>query len=635
MESERGKLSDRTKDFVRSLGPDLCNSKKLSLSKGLLANVTPNYTGLEIYAKYFAPFCIVDEDSNISALGRTKNSEAQVRNSMYNLLEPEKDPAFFNFGSHHDVNRLAKMLDLEIVIYRYVKSSLCLEIFHDFRAFQTAERKRKPVFFVVTCSGQLHKVNDSLDVYFEDQNYFFSKPDSRTNLPAFTCRELYDANCSCCDNVSSVRLVLKATSFLLDLPDPTPSSKILSELANDATTLLEHSMNVVESAKENCCISRLGAELFDIWNEKILIVGFCRSLASLTVRRPAARKLPAKCYFSTLLVVGPVSASMKELNLSEFTKVVCIYAEQNICLLDKPYVSEIISSFLKTSDRDKPIGGNYLRLPPPLPQGEAAEERRRQREEKNKNKKANQKIKLCKCSLCNLKTFDDNMSRAGPERLCVAPLCPRELLQLLGIDTPENLAALDRMCELSVASMDIESMTLSVDLEPPNSSSRFPYAEIDSAQLGGHFKKIQKPIMISHVDALTFHLPASERLTLTAVSDDESSFYEMLKIYWNRVVELQNACRLEKKKLSEPIRQVISQYKKVYFEEANKWYSGLSPFDPESGIFDTHRGEAIGKIEASHSLPALARGWWQLLPGQLEAQLNNLQRDYHVFSFYG
>jgi hypothetical protein len=37
--------------------------------------------------------------------------EKKVRNTMYKLSEPTRDPAFFNFGSHHDLNRLSKMLN--------------------------------------------------------------------------------------------------------------------------------------------------------------------------------------------------------------------------------------------------------------------------------------------------------------------------------------------------------------------------------------------------------------------------------------------------------------------------------------------------------------------------------------------
>ena len=61
----------------------------------------------------------------------------------------------------------------------------------------------------------------------------------------------------------------------------------------------------------------------------------------------------------------------------------------------------------------------------------------------------------------------------------------------------------------------------------------------------------------------------------------------------------------------------------------------MVPLDPATGQLDPERVDAIKTIEKTHSLPAIARGWWQVLPGQLEAQLNNLENGYQIFSFYG
>ena len=532
------------------------------------------------------------------------------------------------------------MLDLEIVIYRDTRfksraESGGLEIFHDFRVLRSRVKKSLQIYFVVTRFKQLFKVNNSLDEYFEAHDYFFSKPFGfeRATLSSFRDRD------SELDDPLATRLVLKASAFLLGLPDPLPLPEIAAELLDEdlkAVGLIELSSKFEANALDSDRISSLGTKLFEFWKEKILFVGFCRSLSSVTVRLPARRRLPENCYFETLLVVGPQTASMKDLNLSEVTKVICLYANEHICLLDKPFAASVIATYLKSTERDRPVGGNYLKLPKNLPRSEAAAERRKEKEAKRKKNRADSKVKLCKCPTCTSSTFDDNMSKAGPERLCVAPLCARELLQLMGLASSENLKIIDRMCELSIASMDIESMTLQLDLNPPNSAKSFPYAEIDSAQLGGHFKKVQKPIMISHVDALTFHLPASERLTLTASTDEESSFYEMIKLYWNRVVALQDACRKEKTRISKPITDVIATYQKVYFEEANKWHSENSRVDSNSDrVFVEDRAAVTKALEETHSMAALARGWWQLIPGQLEAQLNRMKRDYNIFSFYG
>jgi len=52
---------------------------------------------------------------------------------MYNLKEPAKDPAYFNFTSHTDLNRLAKAVKKDIVIYyAHDDGFKMFEIYHDF-----------------------------------------------------------------------------------------------------------------------------------------------------------------------------------------------------------------------------------------------------------------------------------------------------------------------------------------------------------------------------------------------------------------------------------------------------------------------------------------------------------------------
>ena len=59
-----------------------------------------------------------------------------------------------------------------------------------------------------------------------------------------------------------------------------------------------------------------------------------------------------------------------------------------------------------------------------------------------------------------------NMNQLGPEHFFSYFLDLSDLMKLMGVETPEYVAAVNRMCELSVASMDIESMTVKLDFEP-------------------------------------------------------------------------------------------------------------------------------------------------------------------------
>ena len=70
---------------------------------------------------------------------------------MYNLKEPSKDPAYFNFTSHTDLNRLAKAIKKDIVVYyAHDDGFKIFEIYHDFRGFKIGrascrERVSSPV----------------------------------------------------------------------------------------------------------------------------------------------------------------------------------------------------------------------------------------------------------------------------------------------------------------------------------------------------------------------------------------------------------------------------------------------------------------------------------------------------------
>ncbi len=84
--------------------------------------------------------------------------------------------------------------------------------------------------------------------------------------------------------------------------------------------------------------------------------------------------------------------------------------------------------------------------------------------------------------------------------MCVYTLFVSELLKLLGADTAVNLEIVEQLCSLSMASMDIESMTVELNLEPPaRKGSGLFYGIVDDVKLQGHFKKVQKPVMIAHL----------------------------------------------------------------------------------------------------------------------------------------
>jgi hypothetical protein len=87
-----------------------------------------------------------------------------------------------------------------------------------------------------------------------------------------------------------------------------------------------------------------------------------------------------------------------------------------------------------------------------------------------------------------------------------------------------------------------------------------------------------------------------------------------MRSYWSHVKHQQQLTKTAKKKIAQPIFELINNYKKAHFDVYNKWC--------ENNLI-----EPDGKL--------ITRSWYQSLPGQLEKKLMRLVIDYNIFSFYG
>jgi len=240
-------------------------------------------------------------------------------------------------------------------------------------------------------------------------------------------------------------------------------------------------------------------------------------------------------------------------------------------------------------------------------------------------------VRICHCRICDSKEYENNMAVSGPERMCVIPLDARDLLEMLGLDTPENLSILDQLSSLSIASMDIESKTTKVDLEPPETVLH--YEHIDTSALGGHTKKVQKPIMIGHLDNLlridtgellddTTDVPAMTEAkyatvyvpAFTARSDSERSIYKMFEKYWQHVLGRRDAIVALKKIIAAPLLEIIQQYSRAHVAFCMYWHNNKKPFKDLATIGHSFRGS---------------------VPGKLQSAISRLISSYNIFSFYG
>jgi hypothetical protein len=307
-------------------------------------------------------------------------------------------------------------------------------------------------------------------------------------------------------------------------------------------------------------------------------------------------------------------------------------------ILKEEYRKAVIEQYKKTSRADKPINSDFLGMP-----SVSLEEKRialAKLEEKKRLKKGGKvpygdsRIKVCECSTClRSDKFDINMGRGGPESLCTYNLDVSELLKLLGADTEENLAIVEELCALSVAAMDIESMTLDVHMEPPaRQGSGLFYGIIDEAKLQGHFKKVQKPVMIAHLDQVEKNVDndddddddddedddsqkeLSKIKVFTIESDAEESIYSMMRAYWKHVKKQHNSAKKQKFRLAQPLFDLIAKYKNAHFEFCNAWC-------------EENKVEIVSR--------SITRSYCQSLVGQLEKKIMKLIYEYTIFSFYG
>jgi len=256
---------------------------------------------------------------------------------------------------------------------------------------------------------------------------------------------------------------------------------------------------------------------------------------------------------------------------------------------------------------------------------------------------------------------------------------------------------LERLCELSIASMDIESRTVDLDNRNPRPGQGVNYAEVNSSGLlGGHPLKVQKPLMIAHVDGLSRERAQklgdseSSYLLLTASGDSDADVFAMMADYWKGVLIRHLEVSAFKAKLCRPLMDQVLAYHDAFFAFCEKWHraetedlKGVQSKDDVASAEETDQDvdddddddddsdeseeeeedvlterdyrriadeeDLRVMLEAAKSkkdkeLSALKpetfkkltrRAWQASLHGRIQTSLERLVRHYTVFSFYG
>lgn len=584
-------------------------------------------SGYRIYSDYFDKFCLLDDEINVSCLKRSAKCEKTVKRHLFKKKHPLKEPAFFNFFSHHDVNRVASQLGVEIVVYAAaslgVKESSFL--LHDFRSLQTSASQRQVKYFLYLTA--------------ESSLWTLSRP-----LPL---------------NPSKVPFASSAV-FARGMPD------IL--LAVDRLVLEERCSRTPTAPLENlrcshvCDLQQNADLLFERWNRTVLVVSFCRLLKRGSW---GCKKRFSDYYFMTLaLVTSPEVKSrgctLEELGLFDDQAapvVVALYNEELVCKMTTEFSEGLLARYRNATGRKEKICGRNFMENPKISASERLAAQKVWSSRKKTTLRESRKKKpgrICECSTCASSAFCENMSDTGPEQLCSTGYSVSELLKMLGSWTPLIERDLDRLCELSIASMDIESKTVNADVGSPSHGDPVEYRSIDSSKMEGYVKKVQKPLMIAHADSFLTAGSGSGTKIFTAESDSESAIFQMMKNYWNFVLERQRDAQEEKLRIARPLYELVNSYRKPFFELASEWYDSTTTelreketllrqagaaASSESHDSSYHNYEAdlvqglADKLD--FSLEKLTSAWRQSIPGKLEEALDRLVEQYEVFSFYG
>lgn len=643
---------------------DLTSGGKVSVTKAFLGALDDSRDAFDVYKDYYQRYTLLDSDYNLSALSRFSGSERdRILRELYRVNEPWSDPDWMTFWSPHDVNRVSDLVDAETVVYitssgkslpsdatkdwiRFKMSDI--EVFHDYRAtsflpsaLEGCDAKpKRTIFFLLACFGQerrLYRLNAPLGAWIDRQFSVVGMPFERTRT------SVIPEEGGCVDFLDSLCLLLASES--IDPEEP----RLRIEHPNDFLHVSE--MQVLE---------HLDARITGGLQRPFIIVAFTRNPNKVTFRNKAHRQrcqAKRRGAFFTLAVISRVPSDRP---FSERVPdpldcdVVCVFSQVNICLLADDWKKSVIERHFSTrgfketlQNRELTRLGGFAKKLSPGELQEALDKAESSRRQKNKRP---QKRKKCRCSVCSVQTaYDDNMSKIGPERLCSTKYTISELLRITNIPFPED--RLEKIVELSVAAMDIESKTQLTSMITPRPGPCVEYAEVDQAVLEGHVKKIQTPIMVAHTDALTL----GSTWSLTSEGDDFECTFKLMSDYWRRVIERREECVRLKRELAGPAFEVIQEYKSKFYEYYNSKATEL-----RSWAEDSHQ-EALLELERSHdgSQPELdamknnlihqhteltsklptAKGvekaWRATLFGMLDFQLGELVHSYTIFSFCG
>ena len=672
----------------------LCPTKAL-LSALAAGSPIGGKTDAILYREYFEAYTLIDAEANLSSLERFDHAAYHhFHDRFYHSANPKKEPDWLTFTSPNDLNRLSALTDTDLVIFKVSKGKLPanphlyksefqtylsdfgwaddddddddddneeevdsagdiklskvksrvaraqelqFEVYHDYRCLYS-NRTRERCFLLSLNGSRLFELDSSqlFDPYFASHS---PAPELTT---AWTYVEEEDLNDGGCSNYATAIATLLNTRSNVDDDDDDDDD---------------------DGGYQNVC------DLWEIDEEHLYNkIGQVKCLVVYMVRRIKQSKRFQR-RFVTLAVAAPHANSeifSARISAHEPCPVVCVYNKRFLYLLPENERLEVLESHFNTTGRKERLLNRNIwlegvdkKLPSTvLDEAVAAHEAKLAKKRKNRNLPP----KLCRCNICSKdKKYSKNMDTHGPERLCSTKFTLKELLTILNCPPEVMGNRLEQLCELSIAAMDIESRTCHIDMKGPKPGPTVEYGEYDEAVLEGHVKKVQRPVMIAHTDAIT----GDDVWSLTVTDDSTDAIFDMMKEYWNRVNVCRNACLEQKKTLAAPLFKYLQEFETTYYhwydlyagelatsfaeeetqeleELRTSQHNRSTGSDNSDSLLQRMQEDAVKSkfMKLRNGLPSTKENsrreaWQSTLPGKAQVQLQRLIDNYTIFTFCG
>ena len=621
--------------------------------------------GLELYTKYIDQATIIDNDlcfTGLSRFGLVKRSA--IAKLQYKEHDPSSEPAHWSVYSECDVNSVATLVNRLVVIFAYDPGSsgnVPNETSDSFWIEKISEGSGSRKFWLWHDGRPRHVVRDA---------------NAETPIAGFVAttgrpRQLFSLSAD-----AVIELEARSYVWFAEIRGPAENVCVSTRAFNgdylaavDALLGIERRADqdneddVFRSIQDFFLCDR--QKLHQRWASGagccVALLAYTRHTGKLTSAASSFSSSNA-IRFTCLAISSEFSPQDCRRDFADHATpdaaVVCFYGSEHVCLMQDPYRSAALIRHLDTRGLSQKLLNrtDLSDVPRRLPETvvKAAEEK----VEASKKKKAGDRlVKKCRCRDCKSRKYKKNMAPAGPDRLCTVPYALSDLLSLLGALDDKARVVVKKMVDLCVASMDIESQTLSVDLEGPRPGYLVEYPEIGGPILEGHIMKTQRPIMIGHTDVLSRE--RGEKWHDVVSDDTPEAVFAMFARYWLRVCRLKKDASQAKKALSSELKEMAKKYNDAFVAFSNAWvetsrierdYHHRTRIEELSRLFadgrlDDENYQSLQKDASRHyyeseewAMPTvnqLMTAFRHTVPGLLDSRLDGLVRRYVVFTFYG